>query len=205
MADLVTAEQAQELTEPFHRLWIDAYHLAEKRIWVLRDFDSEAFLAYEPPTLARMTRDHVVRAVSRGEKVVGSSALGTFTQIINGEDLSLLIRFKELDKDLRRFNHTSGRQDGLDLHQYNVDDFALLSDDGLERVPTLLSCGYVRDFDIIGISRIVVVCHWGRTPLWRYDLEDGSVQEVVQFPNVEPPQSTVVSRVKKEAPTAEVD
>jgi hypothetical protein len=205
MPSIVNADQAAALTEPFHELWVSAYRLAEKRLRSLREFDSEAFLSYESPTLARMVRDHVVRTVRHDERVSGSSALGTFTQIINGAESSVLIRFKELDQDLKRFNHKSGRQDGLDLHRYDPDDYALLADDGLNRVPTLLSCGYVRDFDIIGISRIVVVCHWGRNPLWRYDLEDGSVQEVVQFPNIEPPQSTVVSRVNKDARPAEMD
>jgi len=206
MPNLLTPDQAQVLTETFHPLWVDAYHVAEKRLRSLREFDSEAFLAYESPTIARMMRDHVVRNVRGGKGVVGSDALGTFTQIINGEEHSALIRFKELDTDLRRFNHTSGRQDALDRHLFDFDDYGQLTNDGLERIPSLLSCGYVRDFDIIGISRIVVVCHWGRNPLWRYDLENGSVQELIPFPNlIEPPQSTVASRITKVAPVAEVD
>jgi hypothetical protein len=205
MSNLLSADRAKALTEPFHAIWLESYHLAEKRVRALRDFDSEAFLAYESPTIARMVRDQVVRAVRSSAGVIGTDALGTFTQIINGDHESVLVRFKELDIDLRRFNHTSGRQDGLDQHMFDPDDYAKMTDDGLQRVPTLLTCGYVRDFDVVAISRIVVVLHWQRAPLWRYDLADGSVQEVIQLPVVEPPQSTVASRITKDAPAAEAD
>jgi hypothetical protein len=206
MPFLLTPDLAKRLTEPFHQLWVDAYRHAEKTMRSLREFDSEAFLAYEPPTVARMTRDHTVRKVKMDDTVIGSQALGTFTQILNGDDGSALIRFKELDTELRRFNHKSGRQDGLDRQTFDGDDYGQLVLDGLSGPVTLLTCGYVRDFDILAISRIVMVCHWGRAALWSYDLESGASYEVQPIPGItEPPQSTVRSRTRKEETEAEAE
>jgi hypothetical protein len=204
MPPVLDPDTASRLTKPFHALWIDSYRLAEKRMRTLREFDSDAFLAYEAPTIARMMRDHTVRGVRLGDGVGGSDSLGTYTQIINSDESSLLVRFKELDRDLRRFNHKSGRQDRLDRHEFEEEEIEQLEFDGLRHVPTLLSCGYVRDLDIVTISRVVVVCHWGRNPVWSFDLESGALQQIIQLPNIEePPQTAVVSRIKKGIATAE--
>jgi hypothetical protein len=206
MPNLLTPDQAKRLTEPFHPLWVDAYRHSEKKMLALRDYDAESFLAFEPPTVARMMRDHTVRKVRADEKVLGSDALATFTQILSGEDGSALVRFKELDTELRRFNHKSGRQDGLDRHAVDSDDYGQLVLDGLKGNFTILTCGYVRDFDILVVSRIVVVCHWGRTPLWSYNPETGAAHEVQPLPGlIEPPQSTVRPVTRQEGAVDEAE
>jgi hypothetical protein len=118
----------------------------------------------------------------------------------------VLVRFKELDSELRRYNHRSERQDGLDFHEFSTDDYEQLTLDGAEGNPTMLTCGYVPVGDGVSISRIVVVCHLGRSAYWHYDLERGSTQQVLTLPGIgEPPRSIVRSRIRKESPEAEAE
>src|ERR1700719_4366113 len=101
--DLLSAAEVQELTAPFHRMWVDEYGAAVEALRQLRDWDRGRFLAYESSTVAKMLRDHVVRGVRSHPEVVGSIGLGTFTQLINGPKGCVAARFKELNVELNPF------------------------------------------------------------------------------------------------------
>jgi hypothetical protein len=191
--DLLSADAVQVLTAPFHRTWVDEYGVALDALKLERERDPGGFLAYEPSTIAKMLRDRVVRGVRRHPEVVGSLGLGTFTQLINGPTGCVAARFKELNEELNPYVHRSERQDGLDTHRFDPDDLAQLSFDGMRAsTPTLITVGYRRGFDVLEITRILVVFHYRHKPHWYFDLGTGTVEVPQSLPGLgQPPKSTI--------------
>ena len=199
--DLLGIDAVTTLTEPFHQAWAEDYRTAARTLKELREHDPEAFLAYESSTLAKMLRDQVVRSVRNRPEVVGSLGLGTFTQLINGTSGCVAARFKELNGELLPFVHRSERQDGLDRHQYDPDDLAMLSFDGMKsKVPTLVTVGYVRGFDAVEVKRILIVFHHRHKARWFFDIETGAVGVPQVLPGLQsPPRSRIVIPPSKKA------
>jgi hypothetical protein len=191
--DLLDADAVQALTKPFHGMWVEEYGTALDNIRMQRDFDPSSFLAFESSTVAKMLRDQVVRRVQSHPNVVGSRGLGTFTQLINGPGGCVAARFKELNEELNPFVHKSERQDGLDKHRFDPDDLTQLTFDGMKAsAPTLVTVGYRRGFDVLEITRILVVFHYRHRAQWYFDLDTGGVEIPQSFPNMDqPPQSTI--------------
>ncbi len=196
MTTLLTEDDARRLTKPYHPLWVAAWRDAEKALGALRENQPGTFLALSSLTKVNFLRDVAVRQVqSKRPAVSGSRALGTWTQVIPGA----ILRFKELDPRLGRYNHVSDRQDLLEHHQYEEDVHEQLVLDGSVPEPTLLTCGWQPTGDGVSISRILIVCHWGNAPLYYFDLESGAGAAILTLPGVsEPPKSTIVPRRPKE-------
>jgi hypothetical protein len=193
-------DECLDLTMEFHSLWVASWTLAGEQTAMLRKSMPGAYKALESRTKANFRRDIAVEHVRHKVGVTYSDALGTFTQIINAGKRSAIIRFKELDENLRTYNQPNDRQDRLGTHSLTDVEFEQLREDGLQSSPTVLTCGYRTDIDGETMSQMLLACHWHRSDLWYYDLETQDLAEVRQFPKgIDPPQSRVISTAKKDA------
>ncbi len=207
---ILSLDQAQSLTRPFHDLWLEAHNYAEGKFWGYGHHDPEGFLALGQLSRANFLHDQVVRRISvQGAATLQSTiGLGFFAQVLPGDCGDALVRFKLLNDELRTSNHDSDQQDALDLHEYSEEAMGVLSLSGISGPPTLLTCGYQVKADESGISRVLIVCHYKRDLVYYYDVRDaaegGGSAEVLLLPHIgSPPEATVRSRPKPEQETPE--
>jgi hypothetical protein len=198
MALLLTMEQAQAMTGPYHDLWVAAHREAEKSWWDrLRLADPMVFIAAEPTTRAGYIHDLVVHhvAVNTSGAVIPRDRLKYAAQLITDGNRTALVRFKLLDSGMNPRNHPSDQQNLLKQQIFTPEAMGQLQLEGISEAPTLLTCGYQLARDEMSISRILVVFHFNHAACYWYDLETGQSANVVQLPDVgDLPSSRIRSR-----------
>jgi hypothetical protein len=201
--DLLTTDEAQELTADCHAVWVDAHHHAFD-LWKRRlAEDPEFFKPLIAGDRASILHRHIFDYAARhlDGRVISTDALGFNAQIIDGR---AMVRFKYLHRDLKPRAYRTGQQEHLEDQEFTEEMLLPLTFEGVSDPPTVLTCGYTLALGEDAVSRVAVVCWYrGELRYW-YDIfgetamGDGEV--VPLFPSSPPDQPRVVSKLtKKEA------
>jgi hypothetical protein len=194
MQTFLSMAEVRAMAAPHEALWVDAHRHAQDEWWGSRNMASEIFQAAGPTARAATIHDLVTAHVKRAPGVAWTDKLEFFAQIIDAGSVSLLVRFKLLDRQMRTANHHSEQQDLLDLHEFKPEALAELTLDGMSGTPVPITCGYVLSAGEISIEQIVVACHYERRPYFYYDLEVGLRQEALFLRGFEPAEPSFRSR-----------
>jgi len=200
MPELLSVEEAKALTSEYHEMWSAAHHHAWD-LWTDRFANDPEFLKpMEPGDRATIVHRHIVDYVRRHIDGVCSwtDKLGFFLQIL-GEDAQAVVRFKYLNSALRPKNHPSTQQDLLADQAWAPD---MLAAAGLSYPPTKLDVGYTLTPIGEALSRLVVVCNYGKDQPYHYniDSEAGAVASTFPGPTMAPPAPRVISKRGERAP-----
>lgn len=198
--ELLTGDEAQQITEPFHDYWVKA-HL---RAW---DFWQE--LIADKPHLAKplgssqrfdFLHQHVeenLRTELEGRALFPKSDF--FSQLI---DNKVLLLFKHLNYEFRPERSGSEQQDNLARQVYVPRLAEQLELDTV--APTCATVGFTLTAGEDAISQVVVVCHVP-SYLWHfpiYDSEAGSgtsgIGSASPFPSMPPVAPRIASKRRQD-------
>ncbi|MEI2704073.1 MAG: hypothetical protein V9E89_02170 [Ilumatobacteraceae bacterium] len=203
MTPLLTFDNARELTLPFHDAWVQA-HLESWALWSKQLTENSEFVkALTPGDRYLILHRHVTDRAARylEGRVTSTDKLDFFAQIVRGQ---ALVRFKHLDTDLKTRNYPTDQQKHLDQQAYTDRLVKQLALEGVEGLPTVVTCGYTLNPAEDGISRIVLTCRNPRL-LWCISLYDseagtgGGDLDVPSFPSMPPAPPRIISTRTKVA------
>lgn len=197
---LVTAEEAADLTRPWHVLWAEAVAYAERQWWdVARQEVPDLFIAAGAEPGARATVLHALltnyverELTARG--VFTTRSLGFFVQPISGASAAAAVRFKLLDGAMLPQNQPSDQQRMVDRQEFDDSFVQQLTLNGMTGIPTWLTCGYRVSPAETGISDLVLGCYYDRKPIYLIDLHTLHQEVALTLPGFEPAEPKIVSR-----------
>lgn len=200
--DLLTASEAQALTEPYHQKWADAHQRSWDRYQDRAMNDPEFIKPLKSTERAAIIHRHVCDEVSRIPGAVCTERVGFFAQVIEPR---ALVRFKLLDPSFKPKNYPTSQQQELDRQEFNDGIMQQLTLDGIEDAPTLLTCGYLLSITEDEISRILVVCHTPELEFYYDVFEGGEGMQVTRLTPDKPQGPRVTSKRKKSDPGTDPD
>lgn len=201
MVRLLSLDEAEEITAPCHDAWLRAHRETIKKFNGWRREIPELFLPLGEPEYCAIIHRHVFARAAQllDGKVVSSDRLGFNYQVVGGR---ALVRFKHLDAGLVPRAYGTRQQRRLDHQTYTEDMMEQLVEDGVQSLPTLLTCGYRMSPTWDKLVQVAVVCRYEGYQ-YHFDLHNESgefSQEVVPLPGMPPPAPTILPKEPKEAP-----
>ena len=200
--ELLTASQAQTITEPYHEAWaqahFDAWHLWQDRLQRDPEFTKPLTSSDRASILHRHITENAARALEG--RVVVTERLGFFAMIL--QEGPVLVRFKHLDRELKPRRIPTEQQESLSAQTFSPGMMSQLNLDGVVRPPTVLTVGYVLSIGEDELSRVVVVCHAPEL-VFNYAISgERIVSELVSLPGFRPEGPRVVSKSEVTTATA---
>lgn len=197
---LVTAEEATELSRPYHALWAEAHAYAERYWWdLVRQGAPDLFMAAagEPGTRATVLHALITSYVEReltSRGVVTTRSRGFFVQPILSGSAAAAVRFKHLDGAMLPQNQPSDQQRMVDRQEFEdsfADELLLM---GMTGIPTWLTCGYRVSPAETAISELVLGCYYDHKPIYLINLHTLHQEIALTLPGFDPPLPRIVSR-----------
>jgi hypothetical protein len=202
---LLSCEEAMAVNEACHGPWWTAHVEAVKDLKRWRKLSPDLFMALKEVELCAILHRHIVsraNALLDGAVVVNDK-LGFDAHIVAGKSL---VRFKHLGPDLAPRSYPTEQQKHLRDQEWTEEMFQELPQDGLDVLPTVMTCGYTMDALFTKLQTVSVVCWYGSRFRWDYSLSpEGGVlgAEVINLPGIPPPAPRIVPKKDKGTETGE--